>query len=413
MDGKRFDVLAREWATARSRRVFGSGLLAFGIGGGLALGRVSQSDSRKRKKKGKKKKSKPPTGCATGTVLCGETCVATASDPANCGRCGVRCGPDQACCSGQCRNLMADEQHCSACGAECPTGKTCCGGMCRDLEREPDNCGGCGVGCQANEICLIGTCTPCTVCDGGCPASFVQEAVNAADPGDTIVLCPGTWSGAVTIRKDLSIIGAGSEATGSILTEPGMHESLVLIDDGTTVELKYLAVVGSGDLSSNSSIRNNGRLTLTECHVRDQVIANIGGGIFNAEEAELTLRRTTVSGNRVSHSAGKGGGIFNNGGTVTLEQSEVRNNVAGESGGGIHNEPSGVVTLVDSRVSGNEAGIRGGGIANYGVLALRNTAVQENQGGGLYNFGSVTLDGTSRVVRNVPFNCQGTAACSP
>ena len=45
----------------------------------------------------------------------------------------------------------------------------------------------------------------------------IQSAVDAADPGDTIKVCPGTYNEVVTVREpDLTILGAnaGREATG-------------------------------------------------------------------------------------------------------------------------------------------------------------------------------------------------------
>jgi hypothetical protein len=117
-----------------------------------------------------------------------------------------------------------------------------------------------------------------------------------------------------------------------------------------------------------------------------------GGGIYN--DGTLTLTNSTVSGN----SAGQGGGIDNYG-TLTLIHSTVSGNSAAVGGGGIFN--LGTVTLTNSTVSGNTAeGVySGGGIFNAGRLTLTNSTVSgnttlDNVGGGIFNDGTLTLTNT-------------------
>jgi hypothetical protein len=82
-----------------------------------------------------------------------------------------------------------------------------------------------------------------------------------------------------------------------------------------------------------------------------------GGGIYN-EGGTVTLDSSTASGNLALN----GGGIYNQGGIVTLEgSSNVSGNAAiGKGGGGIYNE-SGTATLNSSTVNENTADFNGGG----------------------------------------------------
>jgi hypothetical protein len=66
-------------------------------------------------------------GCATGRD-CNGTCVDVASDPKNCGGCGIACGATQVCSQGQCTST-------------CATGLTSCSGACVDLTSDPQDCG--------------------------------------------------------------------------------------------------------------------------------------------------------------------------------------------------------------------------------------------------------------------------------
>ena len=45
------------------------------------------------------------------------------------------------------------------------------------------------------------------------PGESIQKAVNAADPGDTIIVGPGTYNESIIINKDVTVIsldGAGT-----------------------------------------------------------------------------------------------------------------------------------------------------------------------------------------------------------
>lgn len=83
---------------------------------------------------------------------------AFASDPLNCGGCGVSCPDEQTCCAGFCVDPSSNADHCGACGVRCPRGTGCCGGACVDTTSDPDNCGQCGTGCTGATGCCSGQC---------------------------------------------------------------------------------------------------------------------------------------------------------------------------------------------------------------------------------------------------------------
>ena len=140
----------------------------------------------------------------------------------------------------------------------------------------------------------------------------------------------------------------------------------------------------------------------------------------------MTLNDSTVSGNSATgdfgtaatvHSSatsddgvtGDGGGIFNGGGTVTLNDSTVSDNNAGD-GGGIFNV-NGTVTLNDSTVSGNsvtrflgfgavvDSSVTGDGdgiFSNNGTLTLNHSTVSDNSAtGGFGETATVQSSATS------------------
>lgn len=70
--------------------------------------------------------------------------------------------------------------------------------------------------------------TTCVSQNGMCPYFTISAAVLAASPGDTIQVQAGVYSESVTIRKSLSLLGAGS---GTIINAIGLPNGIFI--DGT------------------------------------------------------------------------------------------------------------------------------------------------------------------------------------
>lgn len=110
-----------------------------------------------------------------------------------------------------------------------------------------------------------------------------------------------------------------------------------------------------------------------------------GGGsvrVFSvASGAKLDLRNLTVAGGNALGNDSFGGGIFNQGGTVTVNNSTFSDNRVENVGGAIGTIDTSQVTVTNSTFSGNFAELLGGAIYNGGVtsnVALRNTIVANN-----------------------------------
>ena len=92
-----------------------------------------------------------------------------------------------------------------------------------------------------------------------------------------------------------------------------------------------------------------------------------GGGIYAGSNATVTLTNCTVMNNTVT--SGNGGGIFNDGGTVTVNGGSITGNSASNGGGGIFNS-LGTVTLNSCSITGNSAGYGGGGVYNASTFKV-------------------------------------------
>jgi hypothetical protein len=113
-----------------------------------------------------------------------------------------------------------------------------------------------------------------------------------------------------------------------------------------------------------------------------------GGGIMSGSffktPSDVTLINSTISGNSAS---GFGGGISGGWWGVTIVNSTISGNSAGDSGGGIATSS---VAIMNSTISGNSASNNGGGIAIYGqyLVMITNSTFSGNSassGGGIYN----------------------------
>lgn len=206
----------------------------------------------------------------------------------------------------------------------------------------------------------------------------IQDAINNALDGDTISVAPGTYYENLVVSRNINIIGAGKDTT---IIDGQQKGPVITINDGAA--------------------------TITGFTIRNGK-AERGGGIFN-NGATLTLKDSTVAGNTATY----GGGIWN-GYTLALINSQVTGNTYGWLGGGICNCGSGLV-IINSQISGNSRlgdDCRGGGIYNYygAIGKLQSSTITGNTavyGGGLYNDGWFFADSLSHISGNSPNDVAG------
>lgn len=81
--------------------------------------------------------------CVPPLLACDEVCVDLKVDTANCGECGLACGPEQSCEQGLCK---------------CEDKKTACLGGCFDTDDDDHHCGDCMTVCAIGTHCDDGIC---------------------------------------------------------------------------------------------------------------------------------------------------------------------------------------------------------------------------------------------------------------
>ncbi|MBA2438098.1 MAG: CSLREA domain-containing protein [Acidimicrobiia bacterium] len=157
-----------------------------------------------------------------------------------------------------------------------------------------------------------------------------------------------------------------------------------------------------------------GTVTVSHSRVTDNIASAEGGGLWNSATGTMTVAKTQFTGNVASGAAADqgGGGLFNDGGELSVTRSVFTDNSAdgtSGSGGGILNN-QGTLSVAGALFADNSATRAGGGIeANVGTTTLVNIRLENNttgpnpgNGGGLHLTGAGTVDITrARVIDNV------------
>ncbi|MSP14584.1 MAG: hypothetical protein EXR62_16715 [Chloroflexi bacterium] len=228
----------------------------------------------------------------------------------------------------------------------------------------------------------------------------IQEA-NTRGLSDVIIIPSGTYTltqtgaaednavrGDLDVRHSMTITGAGAGST-ILVGAGGWSESILQVIAGNVAISGITIRNGNAAGGSGGGVYNSATLTLSDS-VISQNNASSGGGIYNS--GALTLNNITVSGN----SANSGGGITNFG-TLVLNTSSVTGNSA-NSGAGLVNAAT--MTLNSSTVSHNQTGAgsqRGGGIYQSGpTLNLNNSTISNNSASG-DGGGIAHLSGTANL----------------
>jgi CSLREA domain-containing protein len=251
-------------------------------------------------------------------------------------------------------------------------------------------------------------------CDSDCSLREAIAAANGTVDGDTInfstlfdtpqtIILSGTDL-IFTNNGSLLINGPGADK----LTVSGNNASRVFTNNlGADITIRRIRVTGGNGTSTITTGRgggiynNGGTLRLAEMIITGNTAAN-GGGANNAGTARLVIRQTAIFGNTAT---GAGGGLQNfSGNTTDIIQSSIYGNTCNTTssgGGGI--QANGTVNILNSTFSGNTAtGGSGGAIYFNGTsLIITNSTFSANtstNNGGIHQTGANAISLRNSIV---------------
>ncbi len=231
-------------------------------------------------------------------------------------------------------------------------------------------------------------------------AGSLRQALIDANHGDTVTFdlpAPSTIAvpSVLSISKDITLRGPGRDM---LILDGGSSSGVIQVGGADAVIAGLTLRHGR-----NFGLRNLGRAVLRDC----AVTGNVGGGGLE-NQGNLTISECVFQDNR---SSVDGGGIYNApGATLSVERSTFRGNFA-RFGGGIYN--SGSVLIEGSTFVGNRRDHnRGAGaLYNDGIAVLNNSTVVDNEVGAVLNFSQLTIT-SSTIVGNGPFNVAALAVAN-
>lgn len=188
---------------------------------------------------------------------------------------------------------------------------------------------------------------------GGCPAGSSAEM-------DVIFLQPITYY--------LSEFEKGSDDNSSKMGDLDITDSLTILGDPS------------------------GKTIIEVTTLKDRIfhISTTGSVIFRY----LTIKNGEATGLASNPHTGRGGGIFNERGTVTIDRCIIIGNQGPTAGGGIENNLGAFMSISDSIIQNNTSKY-GGGIFNDGQITIKNSLIHANEGK-LHGGGFVNNDNLSK-----------------
>jgi len=222
--------------------------------------------------------------------------------------------------------------------------------------------------------------------DGSAQYSNLTEALQQAQPEDTILLEPGLYRG--NLNRDLyhfngtvTIESAQGPQTCIMDCESSGRFLYASVSLGDTVTLKGLTIINARGGSGNIYVSGGGSLTLDNCIVRDCVSTSSGGVIYSSYGDQITLKRSLF----LNNSSESRGGVLNVYNTViTIDHCIFAGNTCGRTGAVLYvdsYDEGKTVSITNSTFSKNTPDDEGAILDGYfsDDVSFKNCIIADNQ----------------------------------
>ncbi|MBN1362032.1 MAG: right-handed parallel beta-helix repeat-containing protein [Sedimentisphaerales bacterium] len=220
------------------------------------------------------------------------------------------------------------------------------------------------------------------------PADFstIQAAIDDANDGDAVIICPGTYTGPG--NRDIDFKGKAITVQGTDPNDPDVVRRTAVDCQGTQEEPHrgFLFASGEGPNSVLSGLTiTNGYAPRISLEIYKEYV---GGGIC-CNESSPSIIRCIISENLARHG---GGGFFAYNGEPALHDCEFRSNINVSVGAGAIEFWRGQLTVTDCIIIGNYGDQCGGVSCEWAsALVLENCLISRNEG--QYDTAGVRIEG--------------------
>ncbi|MCB0859280.1 MAG: Ig-like domain repeat protein [Solirubrobacterales bacterium] len=223
----------------------------------------------------------------------------------------------------------------------------------------------------------------CSTPSDACSIIDAVTAANGASVSDQVdlLLDKGVYQLATANPTALVVTFAGPGLTiegrnGTPTLNGTNTQRIMSIDAASTVAIDGIEFEHGQSTGPGGAIQNGGTLSIENSNFASNTAAN-GGAIASNAGSTLMVSDTSFLQNATT---GIGGGAVISYSTTTIERSAIFNSTAPINGGGLNVQPGGSLTLANSTVANNVSGSLGGGISNLGDLKVYGSTVINNRG---------------------------------
>ena len=189
----------------------------------------------------------------------------------------------------------------------------------------------------------------------------------------------------LTIADDVDIEGPGAEL---LSIDANQQSRVFYVNSGIVAGLSGMTITNGKADDGGGVYNNGGTLTIVDAIISGNSATDDGGGIYSYDSSSsLMIADSVVSGN-IADDDGAGIYRYRSSGTLVITNSTISDNSGNGYGGGIcTSSSSGTATISGSTIAGNSAYYYGGGVyLSSDAAAVTNSTVSGNtarHGGGI------------------------------
>lgn len=200
--------------------------------------------------------------------------------------------------------------------------------------------------------------------DIGVDYDTIQEGIDGALKGQTLVIYPGTYyENLLFNNKDITVQSADpSDSTimAATIIDGGGSGSVIEIIGGDSSTLKGFTIQnGDADYGGGILIENNSTPIIKQNTVRNNETTYNGSGMYVKNSSPL-IHCNTITDNTAMLE--NGGGIYLDHSSPAITGNLISRNVSGQHGGGIYVTNGSLPNISGNTITDNEANYHGGGI---------------------------------------------------